>query len=52
MPLEAHRFANMFPALDDGAFRELVEDIRVNGLREPITLFEGKILDGVNRQHS
>ena len=49
MPLEAHRFANMFPALDDGAFRELVEDIRVNGLREPITRFEGKILDGVNR---
>jgi hypothetical protein len=39
----------MFPALDDGAFRELVEDIRVNGLREPITRFEGKILDGVNR---
>jgi ParB-like chromosome segregation protein Spo0J len=49
MPLEAHRFASMFPALDDGAFRELVEDIRVNGLREPITRFEGKILDGVNR---
>jgi len=49
MPLEAHRFASMFPALDDGAFCKLVEDIRVNGLLEPITRFEGKILDGVNR---
>ena len=49
MPLEAHRFANIFPALDDDAFRELVEDIRVNGLREQIAVFEGKILDGVNR---
>jgi len=39
----------MFPALDDGAFCKLVEDIRVNGLLEPITRFEGKILDGVNR---
>jgi len=42
----------MFPALDDGAFCKLVEDIRVNGLLEPITLFEGKILDGVNRYHA
>jgi hypothetical protein len=49
MPLEAHRFASIFPPLDDDAFRELVEDIRVNGLREQITLFEVKILDGVNR---
>ena len=49
MPLEPHRFASIFPALDADAFRELVKDIRVNGLREQITLFEGKILDGVNR---
>jgi ParB-like chromosome segregation protein Spo0J len=31
---------------------ELVADIRANGLLEPVTLYEGKILDGRNRERA
>jgi N6-adenosine-specific RNA methylase IME4/ParB-like chromosome segregation protein Spo0J len=44
-----HPLANLFPPLDGTEFDELVADIRANGLREPIILFEGAILDGRNR---
>lgn len=44
-----HRFAEIFPLLEGAEFRELVEDVRENGLREPVVLFEGEILDGRNR---
>jgi len=48
-PLEFHPLANLFPLIEGGEFDELVEDIRVNGVREVITLLDGKILDGRNR---
>lgn len=35
--------------MDDGCFRSLVEDIRKNGVLEPIMLWDGKILDGRHR---
>jgi hypothetical protein len=44
-----HPFANAFPLLVGAAFREVVEDIKAHGLREPITLFQGQILEGRNR---
>jgi ParB-like chromosome segregation protein Spo0J len=47
--LEYHPLANVFPLLEGDQFRELVDDIRANGIHEPIVLFEGKILDGRNR---
>jgi hypothetical protein len=47
--LEPHPIASMFPALSDGELAELAEDIRKNGLIQPITLFEGMVLDGRNR---
>jgi hypothetical protein len=48
---ELHPAAALFPLMDvDGAeFGELVGDIRVHGLVQPIVRFEGKILDGRNR---
>jgi ParB-like chromosome segregation protein Spo0J len=45
----AHPLAEMFPMISDDELRELAEDIRKNGMIEPITLCEGKILDGRNR---
>ena len=49
MTHELHPLCTLFPRLDPDAFAALVEDIRVNGLREPITLHDGMILDGGNR---
>lgn len=47
--IEFHPLANIFPLIEGVAFRDLVEDLRVHGLREPIFLYEGQILDGRNR---
>jgi protein gp37 len=47
--LETHPLALLFPELPPEEFAELVESIRAEGLRHPIALFEGKILDGRHR---
>jgi ParB-like chromosome segregation protein Spo0J len=47
--LEYHPLATIFPPLDPAEFEALKEDIREHGLREPITVFENKILDGIHR---
>lgn len=47
--LTIHPLAKRWPRLYDQDFERIVASIAANGLREPITLFEGKILDGVNR---
>ncbi len=46
---ETHPAADVFPLLGGQAFDALVEDIRTNGLREPVILSEGMILDGRSR---
>jgi hypothetical protein len=47
--LIAHPLADMFPMIEGPAFETLKASIATNGIRDPIDLFEGKILDGRNR---
>ena len=46
---EFHPIANLFPLIEGDDFQRLCEDVKANGLRQNIILFEGKILDGRNR---
>lgn len=46
---DTHPAAELFPMMDEREIKEMAEDIRLNGLREPITKCEGKVLDGRNR---
>jgi hypothetical protein len=49
MMYELHRLANLFPLMEGEEFDQLVADIKVNGLHEPIMLCENQILDGRDR---
>ena len=44
-----HALANIFPLLDGEDFQKLADDVGAHGLREPVVLYEGAILDGRNR---
>jgi len=46
---EFHALANVLPLMEGQDFENLAQDIDANGLREPIWLLDGKILDGRNR---
>ena len=47
--MEYHEIANIFPLMQGQAFDDFLADIVNNGIREPVWVFEGKILDGRNR---
>jgi len=47
--MEFHEIADLFPMMQPNELQDLVDDIKQNGLIEPIVLYEDKILDGRNR---
>lgn len=49
MTYELHPLCTLFPRVTGAEFDALVDDIRANGLRQPIVLHGGMILDGGNR---
>ena len=44
-----HPAADLMPMCNQEDFARLVEDIKTNGLKVPVVLFGGKVLDGRNR---
>jgi hypothetical protein len=44
-----HPAAELFPMMSASELQELADDIKANGLLEPIILHDGQILDGRNR---
>jgi hypothetical protein len=46
---EQHPLGKMLPPMEEGDFWALEADIQKNGLRDAITLYQGKVLDGWHR---
>lgn len=44
-----HPASSIFPQMDAESFEALTRDIQANGQREPIYLYEGKVIDGRHR---
>lgn len=47
--MKAHPYADAWPMLGEDDLTDLAEDIRLNGLRDAIVIYDGMILDGRNR---
>jgi len=46
---DIHPYAKLFPMMSDDEYVAFRSDIETNGLRNPLVLYQGKILDGRNR---
>lgn len=49
MALKQHALCEIFPALSEGEMAELAADIKEHGLKTPIVLYKGDVLDGWHR---
>ena len=47
--MKIHKYCKIFPSIDGDEFKQLVLDIKANGLHQKITTLNGFILDGQNR---
>lgn len=47
--LQFHPLADIFPLLPETELASLAQDIKTNGLQQPIWLYDSKIIDGRNR---
>jgi hypothetical protein len=47
-----HPLCKLFPMMPDEDLETLAEDIKQNGLQEPIKLWKGQVIDGQNRQEA
>ena len=47
--IEFHPLSQLFPLIEGQEFEDLVADIREYGVREPIWICDGQIIDGRNR---
>lgn len=47
--LTVHEAAEIFPLMSEAELKALSENIATEGLKEPIVLYEGQVLDGRNR---
>jgi ParB-like chromosome segregation protein Spo0J len=50
--MKIHKLAKLFPQITGQEFKDLVADIKANGLRQKIVALDGEILDGVNRHNA
>jgi ParB-like chromosome segregation protein Spo0J len=50
--LEIHPDALILPLMNPEEFKKFKENVRVNGLVDPIILFQGKIIDGRSRYNA
>jgi len=49
MKYKQHPLSSAFPAMTDNEFKELRDSIEVNGVLNPITIYEGMVIDGWHR---
>ena len=50
--LKFHPLASLFPKMDAEQFAAFTEDVQTHGVREPIVLYEGKVLEGRHRYYA
>ncbi|HWQ74509.1 MAG TPA: ParB/RepB/Spo0J family partition protein [Syntrophomonas sp.] len=50
--MEFHEVANIFPMMSTDEYKNLIDDIRKNGLIQPIITYQDKIIDGRNRYNA
>ena len=46
---EFHAVSSIFPLMQGEVFEAFIVDVQIHGLREPIWLYQGKVIDGRNR---